>query len=81
LWKSPKEAIEAVGAKVLFLPRYCPDLNAIEILWSKLKAFTKKVQAKTTEELDAAVSIFVKTLTSEDVLGYFLETSVRTSSI
>jgi transposase len=76
-----REAIEAVGAKVLFLPRYCPDLNAIEMLWSKLKAFIKKVQAKSTEELDAAVSIFVNSLTSEDVLGYFLETSVRTSSI
>jgi transposase len=76
-----REAIEAVGAKVLFLPRYCPDLNAIEMLWSKLKAYLKKIQPKTTEELDEAISVFVNSLTSEDVLGYFLETSVRTSSI
>lgn len=76
-----KVAIEAVGAKVLFLPRYCPDLNAIEMLWSKLKSFIKKIQPSTTEELDQAVSTFVNSLVSEDVLGYFLETSVRTSSI
>lgn len=76
-----REAIEAVGATVLFLPRYCPDLNAIEMLWSKLKAYLKKVKPKTTEELDEAVSTFVNTLTAEDVLGYFLETSARTSSI
>jgi transposase len=76
-----REAIEAVGAKFLFLPRYCPDLNAIEILWSKLKAYLKKIQPKTREELDEAISVFVNSLTKEDVLGSFLETSVRTSSI
>jgi len=79
--QAAKVAIEAVGAKVLFLPRYCPDLKAIEMLWSKLKSFIKKIQPSTTAELDQAVSTFVNSLVSEDVLGYFLETSVRTSSI
>ena len=32
-----KDAIEVVEAKVLFLPTYSPELNAIEMLWSKLK--------------------------------------------
>jgi len=76
-----KLAIESVGATVLFLPRYCPDLNAIEMLWSKLKSFIKKLQPSTTEDLDLAVSTFVNSLLAEDVLGYFLETSVRTASI
>ena len=75
-----KMAIESVGASVLFLPRYCPDLNAIEMLWSKLKSFIKKLQPSTTEKLDLAVSTFVNSLLAEDVLGYFLETSVRTAS-
>jgi len=74
-------AIEAVGAKVLFLPRNCPDLYALEMLWSKLKSFIKRLQPITTEELDQAVSTFVDSLISENVLGYFLETSVLTSSI
>ena len=32
-----RQAIEAVGAKVVFLPPYSPDLSPIELCWSKLK--------------------------------------------
>jgi len=31
------EAIEACGAKVLYLPQYSPDFNPAELLWSKVK--------------------------------------------
>jgi transposase len=36
------EAIETVGAFVLFLPPYSPDLNPIELMWSKIKAILRK---------------------------------------
>ena len=39
------QAIEAVGAKVLFLPPYSPDLNPIELMWSKMKAILRKLRA------------------------------------
>jgi hypothetical protein len=35
--KGVREAIEAVGARVLYLPPYSPDFNAIERMWSKIK--------------------------------------------
>jgi transposase len=40
-----RRAIEAVGAKLLFLPPYSPDLNPIENAFSKLKAMLRKAAA------------------------------------
>jgi len=76
-----REAIEVVGARVQFLPRYCPELNAIEMLWSKLKSFIKQIKPQTSEELDEGITAFVNSLTAEDVRGYFLEINARTLSI
>jgi transposase len=36
------EAIEAVGATLIYLPKYSPDLNPIELAFSKLKAHLRK---------------------------------------
>jgi transposase len=41
-----KEAIRAVGASVLYLPSYSPDLNPIEQLFAKLKALLRKAAAR-----------------------------------
>jgi len=76
-----KEAIEAAGATVLFLPTYSPELNAIEMLWSKLKAWLRKIQPRTREELDEAVTTFINSLEEKDVIGYFIETDARTALI
>jgi len=45
------EAIEAVGASVLYLPSYSPDLNPIEQFFSKLKALLRKVAERTIPDL------------------------------
>ena len=37
-----KEAIESVGAKVLYLPPYSPDFNPIEMVFAKLKTMVRK---------------------------------------
>jgi transposase len=49
-----REAIEAVGAKVVFLPPYSPDLSLIELCWSKLKQLLRSAKARTREALDQA---------------------------
>ena len=46
-----KVAIESVGAKVLPLPPYSPDLNPIEMVFSKLKTMLRKLKLRTMEEL------------------------------
>ena len=47
--------IEETGAHVLPLPRYSPEYNAIEPLWSKLKHYVRKMRADTAEALKEAL--------------------------
>lgn len=44
--QSVKNLVEAVGAQVLFLPPYSPDLSPIELMWSKIKSQLKKLAAR-----------------------------------
>ena len=44
-----RAAIKAVGAKLLFLPPYSPDLNPIEQVFAKLKTLLRKARARTVE--------------------------------
>jgi transposase len=53
--KSIDEAIKAARAAVLYIPPYSPDLNPIEELWSKLKAYLRKVKARITGDLSRAI--------------------------
>jgi transposase len=50
-----EEAIRAVGASLLYMPPYSPDLNPIEQLFSKLKALLRKAGARTKEALWATI--------------------------
>jgi transposase len=49
--KGVREAIEAVGATVLYLPPYSPDLNPIENAFSKLKWLLRSFGDRTVEDL------------------------------
>ena len=51
-----RELVEAAGCSLLFLPTYSPDYNPIEMAWSKLKSFLRKVGARTREELERAIA-------------------------
>ena len=46
-----RTAIEATGATLRYLPPYSPDLNPIEMAFSKFKALLKKAAARTIEDL------------------------------
>lgn len=46
-----RDAIEATGAQMLFLPPYSPDFNPIENAFSKLKAILRKAAARTSADL------------------------------
>jgi transposase len=64
-------AIEAAGAELRFLPPYSPDFNPIEMAFSKLKAFLKKVAARTIDELWAAIAVGIDAFTPNECLNYF----------
>ena len=65
------EQIEARGATVRPLPRYSPEFNPIELLWSKLKHWIKKARADTEEVLLEAVEASVLRVTGSDAAGWF----------
>ena len=66
-----RQAIEARGCQMLFLPAYSPDLTPIEEAFSKLKAFLRRVGARTREALVAAIGAGLETITEQDAHGWF----------
>jgi transposase len=66
-----KEAIEKADATVMYIPPYSPDLNPIEEMWSKLKAYLRKAKARTNDDLLAAIATGFKTSTPDICLGWF----------
>ncbi|MDQ0522374.1 transposase [Methylobacterium gregans] len=58
-----REAIQAVGAKLLYLPPYSPDFNPIEQVFAKLKADLRKAAARTLPDLKAAIRSAFHSLT------------------
>jgi transposase len=66
-----RQAIEAVGATLLFLPAYSPDFNPIEKAIAQIKAFLKKTAARTKPELDAAIAKAIEIVTPQNARNYF----------
>ncbi len=50
-----RDAIERVGARLLYLPPYSPDFNPIEQLFAKLKALLRSAEARTVTDLWATI--------------------------
>src|SRR5262249_30947761 len=66
-----KEAIEAAGATVQYLPQYSPDFNPIEMPFSKFKAFLRKVSERTVRGLCRRIGSFVRTVSRAECRNYF----------
>ena len=66
-----REAIEAAGADLHYLPPYSPDFNPIELAFAKLKAFLRKTAARTIPDLWAAVPKVIDTFKPDECIGYF----------
>jgi transposase len=66
-----REAVEARGARLVFLPPYSPDMNPIERCWSKIKAFLRAAKARSREALEAAIKQALATVTESDARAWF----------
>jgi transposase len=66
-----RELIEARGCELFFLPAYSPDYSPIEETFSKVKAFLRRVGARTREALQEAIGQALETVTAQDALGWF----------
>jgi transposase len=72
-----REAIEAAGATVRDLPAYSPDLNPIELAYSKLKAALRAGAARTVNELIKLIGKLVATFAPDQCAGYFRHAGYR----
>jgi len=67
-----REAIAAVGARLLYLPPYSPDFNPIENMWSKIKQILRSLAPRTGEELLQAAAHAFAAISVTDCQGFFL---------
>ena len=71
--KTPSAArtLREIGAWFLFLPPYSPDLNPIEMAFSKLKALIRKAAARTYDDLWQAVGRVCDLFSEEECYNFF----------
>ena len=66
-----RRLIEAVGAEVLYLPPYSPDMNPIEKAWAKLKQWLRAAKARTKEALDQAIAQALQRISPDNARAWF----------
>ena len=72
-----RKAIEAVGAEVLYLPPYSPDLNPIELAFSKLKKMLRDGAERTTDKLTKLCGKILEFFPEKECRGYFKHCGYR----
>jgi transposase len=66
-----REAIEAAGVTLRFIPAYSPDLNPIEMAFAKLKALLRAKAIRTLEALWTALGSLVGCFTPAECANFF----------
>ena len=66
-----REAIEAAGAKLLYLPPYSPDFNPIEQLFAKLKALLRRAAERSIESLWNRIACLLDAFQPDECANYF----------
>ena len=69
--KSVKEVLDTSEIQYLYLPPYSPDFNPIEKMWSKIKAYLRKVKIRVDTELLNAIDKAFLTVCPSDCSGWF----------
>ena len=65
-----REAIEAQGAHLLYLPPYSPDLNPIEQVFAKFKAMLRKAAARTVKVLWEEIATTLRSFSPQECRAY-----------
>lgn len=75
-----QEAIEARGARLLFLPAYSPDLNPIEQVFAKLKQLVRSAEPRSREALWQTIGTTLGRFTTKECGNYFTNAGYRRSA-
>ncbi len=65
-----RQAIEAAGAQLRYLPPYSPDMNPIEQVFAKLKTLLRKTAARTQESLWQAIGVLLENFSAAECAHY-----------
>jgi len=67
-----RRAIRAAGAKLFYLPPYSPDLNPIEQAFAKFKTLLRKANARSFDQVQAAIARLPKAITPQECRNFFV---------
>ena len=73
-----EQAVRAMGAGLLFLPPYSPDLNPIEMAFAKLKAHLRRTGARTIDALWKAIGDICALYTEQECWNYLKDAGYAT---
>ena len=73
-----RKALEAAGARLLYLPPYSPDFNPIEPMWSKIKQILRGHAPRTEEQLLRAAKKTSQSISVADCKGFFFSARYAT---
>lgn len=66
-----RELIESKKCILRYLPRYSPEFNPIELSWSQIKSHFKKLNPRTINEIEVAISKSIEMVTPQNAINYF----------
>lgn len=66
-----RQAIEAAGASLIYLPPYSPDFNPIEMAYAKIKALLRKAAARSIDDLWDAIAVAIDRFPPSECRNYF----------
>jgi transposase len=69
--EAARTAVEAVGARLLFLPAYSPDFNPIELAFAKVKERLRAAAERTPDGLRAATTSAIDAVSVADARGFY----------
>jgi transposase len=72
------QAIESVGAQLLYLPPYSPDFNPIENMWSKIKQLLRSAAPRNQDQLMEAARAAFNAISTADCRSFFLHARYAT---
>jgi transposase len=71
--KAVRQAVRDAGAKLLFLPKYSPDLNPIEMLFAKLKLLLRRAARRTADAVCQAIGDILDTATPQQCRNFLTQ--------
>jgi transposase len=66
-----REAIEAAGATLVYLPKYSPEFNPIEQAFSKIKALLRKAAERSVKGLVRRIGSILRSIDKRECINYF----------